>query len=323
MVSNAKRALVGIALGLISSTGVAANYPDQPIRLVIPYAAGGPTDVLGRMVAEQLGREFDQSVIVENKAGAAGLVAMGQIARAKPDGYTLLMGDMNLAVSPALHKNLSFDPVKDFTPIEMIATAPMLMLVPVSSPAKTAQEYVALAKAEPGKFAYASAGIGSPTHLATEVLKERYGLDLTHIPYQGAGPALTSLAAGDTGLMFTGLSAAKPLVEAGKLRALAITGDKRSPVMPDVPTLKEANIDLPELSVGSWWGILTPAGVSPEVAAQLKGGLNKALASPELKARLSKLNYTQPPEGTDFSDWIAKETGTWTAVMKKAGIQPE
>jgi len=316
-------AFVGAAFALSAGTAFSAGYPEQPIRLVIPYAPGGPTDVLGRLVADQLGQELKQSVVVENKAGAAGLVAMGQVARAKPDGYTLLLGDMNLAVSPALQKNLSFDPVKDFTPIGMIATAPMLMLAPSTSTAKTAQEYVKLAKADPGKLAYASAGIGSPTHLATEVLKAHYDLDIIHIPYQGAGPALTSLAAGDTSLMFTGLSAAKPLVDAGKLRAMAITGDRRSPAMPDVPTLKEAGIHLPELSVGSWWGLLAPAGLPSAVSDQLNQGLKAALASPELKARLDTLNYSQPPEGTDFGDWIAQETTTWTEVMKKAGIQPE
>ena len=227
MLNIAKCAVTLAVLALSAGTAFSAGYPEQPIRLVIPYAPGGPTDVLGRLVAEQLGQELKQSVVVENKAGAAGLVAMGQVARAKADGYTLLLGDMNLAVSPALQKSLSFDPVKDFTPIGMIATAPMLMLVPSTSTVKTAQEYVELAKSEPGKLSYASAGIGSPTHLAAEVLKANYDLEVIHIPYQGSGPALTSLAAGDTSLMFTGLSASKPLVDSGKLLAVAITGEGR------------------------------------------------------------------------------------------------
>ena len=318
-----KRALILGALALASNASFSATFPDRPIKLVIPYAPGGPTDVLGRVVAEHLGRALKQSVVVDNKSGAAGLVAMGQVAKAKADGYTLLLGDMNLAVAPALYKSLSFDPVKDFTPIGMIATAPMLMLVPSTSTAKSAQEYVTLAKAQSGKIAYASAGVGSPTHLASEVFKAHYGLDITHIPFQGAGPALTSVAAGDTTLIFTGLSGAKPLVDAGKLRALAITGDQRSPSMPNVPTLKQAGIALPELSVGSWWGVLAPTGLSVELTEQLRQALAAALESPELQARLTALNYTQAPSGTDFRAWVAREAGTWTAVMEKAGIRPE
>jgi tripartite-type tricarboxylate transporter receptor subunit TctC len=308
-------------LALAAARSFAAAFPDHPIRLIIPYAPGGPTDVLGRVVAEQLGRELKQSVVVDNKAGAAGLIAMSQVAKAKADGYTLLLGDMNLAVAPAMHKNLDFDPVKDFTPIGMIATAPMLMLVPSGSPAKTAQEFVALAKG--GTLAYGSAGIGSPTHLAVEVLKTRYGLEITHAPYQGAGPALTALAASQTDLMFTGLSGAKPLVDAGKLRPLAITGDQRSPVLPDVPTLKEAGLTLPELRVGSWWGLLAPANLPAPEAEQLAKALARAMASPEAQSRLAALNYTQAPAGTDFRLWVAHEAQTWTAVLQKAGIHPE
>jgi tripartite-type tricarboxylate transporter receptor subunit TctC len=323
MYNITKRVFVCGALALAASGSFAAAYPDRPIKLVIPYAPGGPTDVLGRLVAEYLGRVLKQSVVVDNKSGAAGLVAMGQVAKAKADGYTLLLGDMNLAVAPALYKSLSFDPVKDFTSIGMIATAPMLMLVPSTSTAKSAQEYLAIAKVQSGKIAYASAGIGSPTHLATEVFKAHYGLDITHIPFQGSGPALTSLASGDTTLMFTGLSGAKPLVDAGKLRALAITGDQRSPVLPNVPTLKQAGISLPELSVGSWWGLLAPASLPAELAEQVRKALSAALAAPELQARLTALNYTQAPAGTDFQSWVAREAATWKAVMEKAGIRPE
>lgn len=318
-----KRALMFGALALVCKASFASTFPDRPIKLVIPYAPGGPTDVLGRVVAEHLGRVLKQPVTVENKSGAAGLVAMGQVAKAKADGYTLLLGDMNLAVAPALYKNLSFDPVKDFTPIGMIATAPMLMLVPSTSAAKSAQEYVAFAKVQSGKIAYASAGVGSPTHLASEVFKAHYGLDITHVPFQGSGPALTSLASGDTTLMFTGLSGAKPLVDAGRLRALAITGDQRSLVLPNVPTLKQAGIALPELSVGSWWGLLAPAGLPAELVEQFKQALGTALAAPELQARLTALNYTQAAADTDFRAWVAREANTWTAVMKKAGIRQE
>jgi tripartite-type tricarboxylate transporter receptor subunit TctC len=321
MSSITKRAFLCGALALAAGAAFAQGYPDRPVKLVIPYAPGGPTDVLGRAVAEQLGRTLKQSVVVENRAGAAGIIAMGAVAKSAPDGYTLLLGDMNLAVAPALHKTLPFDPVKDFTPIGMIATAPMLMLVPTESPARNAQQYIARARS--GQLAYASAGIGSPTHLAAEVLKVRYDLDITHVPFQGSGPALTAVAAGQASLIFTGLSGAKPLIDAGKLRPLAITGEQRSPVLPDVPTLKEAGVTLPELSVGSWWGLLAPAGLPQPLNDQIAQALKAALATPELKERLKQLNFTQPPEGTDFRRWVANEAGTWTAVLHKAGIRPE
>jgi tripartite-type tricarboxylate transporter receptor subunit TctC len=279
--------------------------------------------VLGRLVAEHLGRVLKQSVVVENRAGAAGIVAMTTVARSPADGYTLLMGDMNLAVAPAMHKSLNFDPVKDFTPIGMIATAPMLMLVPPTSPVQNAQEYIAQAKANAGKLAYASAGIGSPTHLAAEVLKMHYGLEVTHVPFQGSGPALTALAAGQTSLMFTGLSGAKPLIDAGRLRPLAITGDQRSPMMPNVPTLKEAGVALPELKLGSWWGLLAPANLPADVSKELAQALNTALASSEFKERLAALNYSPVPAGTDFRHWVASEADTWKGVLQKAGIRPE
>jgi tripartite-type tricarboxylate transporter receptor subunit TctC len=323
MTTITKRAFIGSTIALSLSVSFAADFPDHPVKLVIPYAPGGPTDVLGRVVAEYLGRVLNQPVIVENKGGAGGIVAMGQVAKAKADGYTLLLGDMTLAVSSSLHKSLPFDPVKDFTPIGMIATAPMLMLVPSTSSIKTAQEYVALAKSHPGKNAYASAGIGSPTHLAAEVLKANYSLDIIHVPFQGSGPAMTALASGETGLMFTGLSGAKPLLDGGKVRALAITGEQRSPVLPNVPTLKQAGLTLPELTVGSWWGLLAPAGLPAPLAEQLAQALQAALAAPELTARLANLNYAPVSAGTDFRSWVARETTTWSGVMQKAGIRPE
>jgi tripartite-type tricarboxylate transporter receptor subunit TctC len=318
-----RRSFVGATLALAAAGAAhAQGFPDRPVSLVIPYAPGGPTDVVGRIVAEHLGRALKASVVVDNKAGAGGLVAMGQVAKARPDGYTLLLGDMNLAVAPALHKQLAFDPVKDFTPIGMIATAPMVIWVPSASPAKTAQELLAFVKEQNGKLAYASAGIGSPPHLAGEVFKNRFGLNLTHVPFQGSGPALTSLASGQVALMFTGLSAAKPLLEAGKLRALAITGNQRAPELPDVPTLAEAGITLPELSVGSWWGVLAPVDLPQPLAKQLKQALDAALAAPEFKDRLKTLNYLPAPADANFRDWIEHERSTWTSVLHKAGIEP-
>lgn len=323
MLKMINRAFVCGALAMLAGTASAATYPDKPIKLVIPYAPGGPTDVLGRIVAERLGRVLKQPIVIENKSGAAGLIAMDQVAKATPDGYTLLLGDLNLAVSPALNASLRFDPVKDFAPIGMIATSPMLMLVPSVSPITSAQEFVAFAKENPGKVSYGSAGVGSPTHLAAEVLKGRLGSDMVHVPYQGSGPALNSLAAGDTSLLFTSLSSAKPLVDAGRIRPLAITGNQRSPVMPDVPTLEEAGVLLPELAVGSWWGLLAPAGVSADVSSTLSQALNTALSDPDIATKLAGLNYTKAPSGTDFGKWVVSEADTWTAVIKKAGIRSE
>lgn len=319
------RRMALLAFTALASLGAAAQtYPERPIKLVIPYAPGGPTDVLGRALAEQLGQELKQSVVAENRPGAGGVIAMSEVARAAPDGYTLLLGDLNLSVSPALHKSLPYDPAKSFTPIGMAAYAPMLVLVPASSPVTDLKDLLRRAKEAPGTVAYAHAGIGSPTHLGPEVFQRRYGVKLISVPYKSSGESLTALAAGHVQVVFTGMSAAKGLLDGGKVRALAIAGKQRSPVLPHVPTMAEAGVPLPEVDIGSWWGLLGPAGLPAAVTHKLNAALQAALASPALSQRLATLNFTRAVSGPDeLRDWISKETQIWGEVLREAGIRPE
>ncbi len=303
---------------------VGATYPERPIKLVIPYAPGGPTDVLGRIIGQKLGEVIKQTVVIENRPGSGATVGFAAVAKSAPDGHTVLLGDINLAVNPFLYKNLPYDAQKDFSAIGLVASAPLVMLVSQNSPAKSLQDLMAMAKAEPGKLTFGSAGAGNTTHLSMELFKAKMGLDIVHVPYKGANPALNDLVAGHVSMMVTGLSGAKTLVEAGKLRALAITGDKRAAVWPQVPTFAEAGAPLPEMKVGSWWGLFAPAGTSPEIVAELHRALTQCLASPDVLQRLRELNI-EPASGTsrDLDRWVGAEMSTWSQVIKRSGIQPE
>jgi tripartite-type tricarboxylate transporter receptor subunit TctC len=312
-----------LALGCCK-LAAAAGYPDRPLKLVIPYAAGGPTDVLGRMVGQKLGESLKQTVVIENRPGAGAAVGFSAVAKAAPDGYTLLLGDINLAVNPYLYKSLPYDAQKDFAPIGLVASAPLVMLVSQNSSARSLQDLMALAKAEPGKLTFGSAGAGNTTHLSMELFKAKMGLDIVHVPYKGASPALNDLVAGHVSMMVTGLSGAKSLVESGKLRALAITGDKRAVVWPQVPTFAEAGAPLPEMRVGSWWGLFAPAGTPNDILAELNRALQQALSSPDLLQRLRELNI-EPLSGPakELERWVGSEMNTWSQVIKRSGIQPE
>jgi len=309
----------------LMTVGVAhASFPEHPIRLIIPYAAGGPTDVLGRIVGQKMGDVLKQSVVIDNRPGAGANVGILAVAKSTPDGYTLLFGDINLVVNPFLYKNLSFDPQRDFVSVGLVASAPLVLLVSQNAPAKSMTELIAQAKAQAGQMNFGSAGAGNTTHLAMELLKSKYGLDITHVPYKGANPALNDLVAGHVNMMVTGLSGAKSLVESGRLRALAITGDKRASSLPAVPTFEQAGFPLAEMKIGSWWGVVAPAGTPSEAIQQLNAALNVSLNSSELKAKLHDLNI-EPLGGSvaDLDKWMSAEVQTWSNVIKKAAIQAE
>ena len=311
------------ALG-IAAPASAQTYPERPIRLVIPYGPGGPTDVLGRLLAEHLRGPLEQNVIVDNRPGGGGVIAMTTVANAPADGYTLLFGDINLSVSPSLHRSLAFDPAKDFTPVALTGTAPMLVLVAANSPFEGIKQLVEEARARPGTIAYAHGGIGSPTHLMPEVLKNRYRVDLLPVPYKGSGDALVAVAGGEAQLVFTGLSAARPLLESSKLRAIAITGEKRARTLPDVPTLAEAGLPLPEGNRGSWWGLIGPAKLPAAAAFKLTEAAEAAFKKPEVLDRLAALNIDPTfGDGAAFGRWIEDERNTWSEVLRRAGIGPE
>jgi len=325
VLSNASRFLAGTAilgcLAAVPHEAPAQTYPARPIRLVIPYAPGGPTDILGRAVANKLGEVLGQQVVVENRAGVSAILGTEYVAKAAPDGYTLLLADINHAVNPGLYKSLPYDSRNDFTPIGLIASASLALIVNASLPARSAQEFIELAKNQPGKLSYGSAGAGNLTHLAPELFKVKYGLDVLHVPYKGAGPALTDLVAGQTSFVIMGLSATKAFIDSGKLRALAITGDKRARSMPNLPTFAEAGVPLPEMKVGSWWGLAGPARLPREIVVKLNQSLAHTLLAPEVRARLEALNIDaiqSSPEA--FADWMNAQADTWADVVRRAKI---
>jgi tripartite-type tricarboxylate transporter receptor subunit TctC len=312
-------------LMLVSSGTFAAaqTYPDRPIRLIAPFAAGGPSDIMARLVSQKLNESMGQPVVVDNRAGAGGAVGCEIAARAAPDGYTLLLGSSgNLSVNPSLYKKLPYDPVKDFQPITQLEAGPQVLVVHPAVAAKSVQELIALAKAKPHALNFASGGTGTGNHLASELFKATAGIDIVHVPYKGTGQALTDLVGGQVQMMMSSLLPAMPQVKAGRLRALAVTSAKRTPVLPDLPTIAESG--MPGFETTSWHGILVPARTPKAIAARLHDELVKMLAQPDVRARFTS-------EGIDaigntpqeFAVYIHAETVKYAKVIKQAGIKAE
>ena len=309
-----------IALCALSPTSARA-FPERPIKIVIPYGPGGGTDNLVRMLVPALTKSFGQTVVVENRPGAATVIGTELVAKAEPDGYTLLASDSAFVINPSLFKDkLPFDTLKDFTGVTMMATAPVLLVTHPSVAAKTLAELLAAAKAKPGSLNYASGGNGTSTHLAAELMKLAAGVDITHIPYKGTGPAMNDLLGGQVNMQFAGISTAKQHVEAGKLRAIALTGEKRNPAMPDVPTFSEVGIE--GVDADSYWGIYAPAGTPLDIVKTLNEHLVKALKSPEIAKRTAELGYL--PMGNTPEEQTAltrKMVAQWIDVVKRANIK--
>ena len=298
-------------------------YPNQPIRLVIGYAAGGTTDILARSLAEQLSKTLGQSVIVENKAGAAGNLAAAYVSQAKPDGYVLFMATLaSHGINPALYKTgLGYDPVKSFEPISMVAAIPMLLVVNPKLPVNSVPELIAYAKQKPGQLNYASSGNGSPVHLAGAIFADVAKLDVVHIPYRGGAIANTSVMSGDTQYTFASMPAAMPQVHAGKLRALAVTTKERSPLLPNTPSVEEAG-GLPGYDINTWDALLAPKGTAPAVIAKLNAAVIQALQSPALAKRFESegaVPDTSTPEA--LAAFIDAELVKWAAVVARTPIK--
>jgi tripartite-type tricarboxylate transporter receptor subunit TctC len=299
----------------------AADYPTRPIKLVVPYAAGGPTDVLGRLVGEYLGRDLKQPVIVENKAGAQGAIGAEAVARAEPDGYTLFVTAASIFVlNPLLYKKLNYDPVRDFRMLALITDLPVVMEVHPSVPAKTVAEFVAYARQNPGKLNFGSAGTGGTIHLAGEMFKQMAGVDLVHVPYKGAGPALTDLLSGNIQLMFDTLGTALPPVKAGSLRALGVSSAQRIPDLPDVPTIAESGY--PDYSVSVWYGISAPSKVPDDVAQRISASLDRALNDDAFRASLDKIGFPplKPKSQAEIDKFIETDRTRWASVIKALNI---
>ena len=297
----------------------AAGYPNHPITLIVPYAPGGGNDVVARAVAEPMSKSLGQPIVIENRGGAGGSVGTRQVAKAPPDGYTLgLGGTGTLAVDPTLYPNVGYDPRKDFAPIGLIATTPLIVLVNQSVPAHDVQELIALAKAQPGKLNYASAGTGSGIHLGTVLFAETAGIDITHIPYKGSGPALTDLLGEHVQIYFSSLPPAVGLVKEGKLRALAVTSLRRSASFPDVPTVAEQGF--PGFEAVLHYGIIAPAGTPRPIIDKLNTALRAALADPDVHNHIATEGAEPlPTSPEEYATDIDHEETKWSALVKKSG----
>ena len=276
-----------LALALLCAHAFAADYPARPIHLIVPFAPGGGNDTVARLVGHKLEGELGQPVVIDNRPGAGGVVGAEAAARAAADGYTLFLGGVGShAINPNLHTNLTYDPIRDFQPISLIASAPLVLVVHPSVPAHSVSELIALAKAQPGRLNYASNGNGSSSHLAAAMFATMTGTEMVHVPYKGLSPALTDLLSGQVQLMFSSVVAILPHVKAGKLRALAVSSRQRMALLPDLPTIAESGA--PGYQSSSWYGILAPAGTPPDVVARLNAALVKIVAQPDVKQALAQ-----------------------------------
>ena len=313
--------MLGTAL-LAPLTVHAQSYPNRPIKIIVPYAAGGAVDIVARTIGQPLAEALKQPVIVDNRPGASANIGMEMVAKATPDGYTLLMASNGIATNMALFPQLAFDGRRDFAPIAKIGYAPLVIVAPASSPAKSLKDLIAMAKAEPGKLTYASAGNGSSGHLAGELLKSTAKVDVLHVPYKGGAPAITDLLGERISFMPINPVEVMAHIRGGRLRALAVASDKRFPLLPDVPTVTEAGLAGYEASV--WWGLVAPAKTPPEIVRQLNAETNKALANPAIANKLSELGVVVTPGTPDeFAAFMKSQTELWAGVVKSAGIKPD
>lgn len=299
----------------------AGAYPNKPIRIVVPFPAGGTTDILARAVAQQLTQAWGQQVIVDNRPGAGGNIGSELVAKSAPDGYTLLMGTVGThAINPSLYSKMPYDHVRDFAPVILVAGVPNVLVVHPSVPANTVAELIAYGKANPGKLNFASSGSGTSIHLAGELFRVQTGIQMTHVPYKGSAPAIQDLLGGQVQLMFDNLPSALPQIKAGRLRALGVTSATRAAALPDVPTIAESG--LPGFEASSWFGLLAPAGTPRDVVARLDAEVAKWLASQDARDKLlaqGAIAAGGTPE--DFSAHIAAETAKWAKVVKESGAK--
>ena len=310
-------------LSLLTRRARAAEWPTRPVKLLVPFAAGGTTDILARIVAAKVSEEFGQQFIVENKTGAGGNIAADAVAKAEPDGYTFLVGTPGThAINPFVFKNMPFDPIKDIAPVIIIARVPNLCSVTTSLPVKSVPELIAYAKSTPGELFYGTPGLGSTAHVSTELFKSMTGVEMTHVPYKGSAPALTDLIAGRVQLMIDNLPAAQPFAEAGQIRPLAVSTATRWPLLPDLPTIAEAGV--PGYEAASWFTLAAPSKTPKEIIGRLNASVDKFLKTEDGVARLRKIG-AEPAGGSpeDMQAYVVAETEKWGKVAKFAGIKPE
>ena len=315
---------------LIAATGLAqaqnaASYPDRPIRLVVAFPPGGATDTLARQVTQELGEALGQSVVIENKPGAGGYIAWNYVASSDPDGYTLLMAENALGISQALYKKTqSFDPLKQYDAIASVASSPLVLSVANNVKANSVAELIAYSRTVPQKMNYASAGIGSVSHLTFEVVKSATGMEAVHVPYKGGGPAMNDVIAGHVALNMASIQVAKGLIDAGKIKGLAVTSLERSPVLPNVPTLAQAGVKTADVDLRFWFGIFGPKGMPDAVRAKLEKAVFTTLSNPRVRERLAKLDITPDfAPGAAMRVKLENEITNWTKFIDAHGIKPQ
>jgi tripartite-type tricarboxylate transporter receptor subunit TctC len=314
--------LLVISLTMLASTCSMAAYPDKPVTLVVPYAAGGPTDVAARLIAQELGKRLSITFIVENRVGAGGNIGAAFVARAPADGYTLLMIGIAHTINKTLYKNINYDVERDFTPVSLVAHAPLILLSSPQMPASTVKDFIAFAKASSPSLNYMSQGVGSAPHIAMELLKTRTGVSMTHIPYKGSAPALTDLMGNQVSVGFDSLVVGQPLVTAGKLKALAVTGAVRAPGLPDVPTMIESGFA--NLDSTTWYGVAAPARTSQDIVNLLSRHIVEILQTPDVRARIAGLGGTPAPTTPqEFQKFLSAEVAKWADAVKQSGATAE
>ncbi|WP_088707532.1 Bug family tripartite tricarboxylate transporter substrate binding protein [Noviherbaspirillum denitrificans] len=322
MIRAVRNLALSICAGLVMAAPAIANtsaYPNQPIRIVVPYAPGGFNDTIARLVGKKLQDSWGQPVIVDNRPGGGTILGLTNAAKSPPDGYTLAVVGFPTVANQFLHKKLTYDTNKDFTPVVLGAYSPNLLVVRADSPIKSLKDFIAAAKAKPGKLNYASAGNGTSNHLTMEYFKSVAGIDLTQVPYKGSAPMITDLLGGQVDIMFDNAPHVMPHVKAGKLRALAITSEKRSPLLPDVPTVSE--LGFPDFVVSVWYGFSAPAGTPPEIIAKLNGEINKILKADDIKKAFVDAGVDPLGGSTQqFDTYFKSQSARWGKVIKDANV---
>lgn len=315
------RSMLAVAL-FTGFTAVAAaqTWPSKPIRIIVPYSPGGTTDILTRAVAPKLTAAWGQPVIVDNRPGASGMIGADAVAKAAPDGYTVLMAyTAEIAIMPSLMKTMAYDPRRDFAPVTLGAITPMILIAHPSLPVRSLKDFIALAKTRPGELPYASAGNGSPAHLAFEWMQRASRVSINHIPYKGAAPALVDLLGGHVVIYFSGMPPAMPHVRSGRLRALAVSTAKRSPAAPEVPTVDEAGI--PGFDVPTWFGVLVPAATPEDIIARLNVGMTQALNAPDVREKMAREGAENTPmPAAQFGKFIQAEILKYARIIKESGV---
>lgn len=315
-------AALAILASPATAQGPAGAYPTKAVRFVVAFPPGGPTDLLARLIGQKVAESVGQPFVIENVTGASGTIAHGQVAKAAPDGYTILMASASSHVAPYLLKSLPFDPMKDFTPVINVAVLPMALFVHPTVPADNVQKLIALAKSKPGELNYASPGSGSIGHLVTAKFLTEAGINVTHIPFKGAGPASTAAIAGQVQVLFDTISTSGPHHKAGKLRMLAVTTAKRSPLMPEIPTLIEAGVK--DFDATIWFAVFAPGNTPAPIAAKLNAEITKALGTPELQARIAATSGEFIPNTPqEFAAFLKKDTDAWVKVIRDTGAKVE